>query len=58
LKNIIKFISILRRAYTRRRRPRLLIPFLLIVVLTTAVSALGNFKVSLIPKTPVPALVD
>ena len=58
LENIVEIARALRRAYTRRRRPRTLIPLLLIVLLTSAVGVLGYFKVPLIPKTPVPPLVE
>jgi fatty acid desaturase len=58
LRNLAKIARALRRIYTRRHRPRAFIPILLIIVLTAAVGVLGYFKVSLIPKTPVPPLVD
>jgi len=58
LENTVEIARALRRAYTRRRRPRTLIPLLLIVLLTSAVGVLGYFKVPLIPKPPVPPLVE
>jgi hypothetical protein len=58
LKNIVEIARSLRRAYLRRRRPPLLIPLLLIVLLTAAIGVLGYFKLSPIPKIPVPPLVE
>ena len=58
MKNIVEIARALRRVYRQRRRPRTLIPLLLIILLTTAVGVLAYFKVPLIPKTPVPPLVE
>ena len=58
MKNIVEIAGALRRAYTRRQLPRMLAPLLLIVLLTIVAGVLGHFKVPLIPKTPVPPLID